>query len=146
MSARQAIQSLSSLRHVQLQQSVRGMRLAALRAKRLSDSVRPPASPKIKSGNPKRDPTTYGIPRTANGAGVPVRPQEVDELPAYANHPLWSFFHDRQSVEVGDLSKDFAGEQHHICFKNCLRKGSMLNCVLLCRSLLESSRVAHQII
>lgn len=122
MSTRHAFQSLASLRHRYLssslptqsckpqQQQTRGIRLAALRAKRLSDSVRPPARPKVKSGHPKRDPTTYGIPRLAEGEQVvPRRPAKIDDVPAYANHPLWAFFHHRRSIELSNLSADAAG-------------------------------------
>lgn len=99
------------------QQQVRGMRLAALRAKRLSDAVRPPAAPQPRRNNPKLNATSYGIPRTrADGAPVEkmARPAKSEDVPEYHEHPLWAFFRNREAITPGNLSKDDAGEAY--CF------------------------------
>lgn len=96
------------------------MRLAAQRAKRLSDAVRPLAQPKVATGNPKREPTLYGIPRTEIPA--PQKPENTQDLPEYHNHPLWAFFHDRKSIELADPNRDYAGlfaELLHVSMAAC---------------------------
>lgn len=66
--------------------------------------------PKIKSGNPKRDPTLYGIPSGVPKADWPKR-AETDTK----GHPLWQFFHAGESLEVPDRTKDNSGESSPFC-------------------------------
>jgi hypothetical protein len=86
----------------------RGMRLAALRTKRKTDSQRGLPSKKLPPrDHPKRDPTTYGIPRQPREKLQ--RPDKEGDLPAYDNHPLWAFFHNRTALEAPHALEDFAG-------------------------------------
>ncbi|SCV68598.1 BQ2448_719 [Microbotryum intermedium] len=56
------------------------------------------------TGRPKRDETTYGIPPESSKLGKGVRPvrSETDT----SAHPLWRFFHDKQSLVAPDKRKD----------------------------------------
>ncbi|SCZ90629.1 BZ3500_MvSof-1268-A1-R1_Chr1-3g02111 [Microbotryum saponariae] len=56
------------------------------------------------AGRPKRDETTYGIPPDSSKPGQGVRPirSETDT----SAHPLWHFFHDKQSLIAPDKRKD----------------------------------------
>lgn len=103
-----SLRAIFALQTQQAPAQTRSIRLAALRAKRITDSQRPLPSPKIKSGRPKRDETTYGIPRYTEA--LPTRPENVSDMPAYEQHPLWAFFHDRQSIELPDPVNDRAGQ------------------------------------
>lgn len=53
------------------------------------------------SNKPKRDETTYGLPPSIPRADWPLE-KDTDTRA----HPLWRFFHDKESLEVPDKRKD----------------------------------------
>lgn len=68
--------------------------------------IPPPPAPahtkKIASNNPKRLPTTYGIPLAIPKADWPLESETNTE-----NHPLWKFFGaKKESLEVPDKRED----------------------------------------
>lgn len=54
---------------------------------------------------PKRDPTTYGLPRDQPEKKDWPLEKDVDT----SKHPLWRFFHNRESLEVPDKRLDNSG-------------------------------------
>lgn len=63
-----------------------------------------PALAASTSGRPKREATAYGIP-----SGVPRAQWPLEQDTDTTAHPLWAFFHDRDSLEVPDKRKDNSG-------------------------------------
>lgn len=57
---------------------------------------------------PKRDPTTYGLPSEADVVPRKQWPLKADT--DTSSHPLWRFFHEKESLEVPDKRKDNTGE------------------------------------
>ncbi|GAA5829468.1 hypothetical protein JCM5353_001345 [Sporobolomyces roseus] len=52
---------------------------------------------------PKRDQTTYGV----TGTRIPRSKWPKEGETDTASHPLWKFFHDKQSLEVPDKRNDY---------------------------------------
>lgn len=93
------------------------------RAPRPSSSPSPPAHvPKIKTLNPKRDPTTYGIP--AGGVGQRKNwPKQAETNTD--GHPLWKFFHRGVSLEVPNRTEDNSSESFLLIFLLFAREREM---------------------
>ncbi|KAM0751284.1 MRP-L47-domain-containing protein [Meredithblackwellia eburnea MCA 4105] len=64
-----------------------------------------PAFAASTSQRPKRDETAYGIPQAKMTRANWPKKEDTDT----SNHPLWRFFHDKQSLEVPDKRKDNSG-------------------------------------
>ncbi|KAK4692016.1 large subunit ribosomal protein L47, partial [Phenoliferia sp. Uapishka_3] len=64
-----------------------------------------PTSPAISTSNrPKRDPTTYGIPSDVHKDQRPLQKDTNTDA-----HPLWRFFHKKESLEEPDKRTDNSG-------------------------------------
>jgi hypothetical protein len=80
--------------------------------KRISPPPPYPPGPRPSRNLPKRDPTTYGIPPVQ----TPPPREEVESNPDHDSHPLWRFFHNRESLETPDANADRSGRFRDIPF------------------------------
>lgn len=97
---------------------------------------------------PKRDETKYGV----TGTRIPRSQWPKESETNTDSHPLWKFFHNKESLEVPDKRKDYSSEYQGLFRRSSRARLSAqasensLGDLVACRSILDLFRVEAQVV